>query len=101
MATVQTVLGPVDASELGFTLSHEHVIVSNGQDRQNYPWLYDRQKTLLARGFVPASDVDTATQDLANAQASVRTARAKLDTVGQGRARGVGGIRPWSCLPRS
>jgi phosphotriesterase-related protein len=48
MATVQTVLGPVDASELGFTLSHEHVIVSNGQDRQNYPWLYDRQKTLDA-----------------------------------------------------
>ena len=25
MATVNTVLGPVDTDELGFTLSHEHV----------------------------------------------------------------------------
>ena len=32
--TVQTVLGAIAASELGFTLSHEHIIVSNGQDRQ-------------------------------------------------------------------
>ena len=25
MAQINTVLGPIDASELGFTLSHEHV----------------------------------------------------------------------------
>jgi len=31
-------------------LSHEHIIVSNGEDSQHYPWLYDRQKTLDA-GF--------------------------------------------------
>jgi hypothetical protein len=46
MATVETVLGPVDASRLGNVLSHEHIIVSNGEDWQHYPWLYDRQKTL-------------------------------------------------------
>ena len=28
MATVNTVLGPVEASYLGFTLSHEHVLLS-------------------------------------------------------------------------
>ena len=28
MATVNTVLGPVEASERGFTLSHEHVLLS-------------------------------------------------------------------------
>ena len=28
MATVNTVLGPVDASDRGFTLSHEHVLLS-------------------------------------------------------------------------
>lgn len=46
MPTVQTVLGAIDAGELGFTLSHEHIIVSNGEDSQHYPWLYDRAKTL-------------------------------------------------------
>jgi phosphotriesterase-related protein len=39
MATVQTVLGPVDAASLGFVLSHEHVIT--GQQVQHYPWAYD------------------------------------------------------------
>ncbi len=28
MATVNTVLGPVGTSDLGFTLSHEHVLLS-------------------------------------------------------------------------
>ncbi len=41
MATVETVLGPIEASELGFTLSHEHVMTSNGEDIRHYPWLYD------------------------------------------------------------
>ena len=31
---------------LSLTLSHEHVIVSNGEDSAHYPWLYDRQATL-------------------------------------------------------
>jgi phosphotriesterase-related protein len=46
MAKIPTVLGEIDASELGVTLSHEHIIVSNGEDSAHYPWLYDRQKTL-------------------------------------------------------
>src|SRR5438105_12468330 len=46
MAKIPTVLGEIDGSELGVTLSHEHIIVSNGEDWQHYPWLYDRQKTL-------------------------------------------------------
>ena len=41
MATVETALGPIEASELGFTLSHEHVMTSNGEDIRHYPWLYD------------------------------------------------------------
>ena len=28
MAPVKTVLGPVESSDLGFTLSHEHVLLS-------------------------------------------------------------------------
>lgn len=41
MTTVETVLGPVDASKLGVTLSHEHVLVGMGEDNKHYPWLYD------------------------------------------------------------
>ncbi|HUA40035.1 MAG TPA: phosphotriesterase-related protein [Streptosporangiaceae bacterium] len=37
MALVETVRGPVDVSELGTTLMHEHVFVLNEEVRQNYP----------------------------------------------------------------
>lgn len=45
MATVQTVLGPVDASRLGVTLSHEHVLVGMGEDTRHYPWMFDWEAT--------------------------------------------------------
>ncbi|MBI5949627.1 MAG: phosphotriesterase-related protein [Chloroflexi bacterium] len=41
MATVETVLGPIDAAKLGVTLSHEHVIVGMGEDNHHYPWRFD------------------------------------------------------------
>jgi phosphotriesterase-related protein len=37
MAQVQTVLGPVDSSELGRTYMHEHVFVLTPDVQQNYP----------------------------------------------------------------
>ncbi len=37
MATVNTVLGPVDSHDLGFTLSHEHIVLSAAGMRQTYP----------------------------------------------------------------
>src|SRR6266540_103451 len=43
--TVETVLGTIDAAALGFTLSHEHVLVAMGADNHNYPWLFDWQRT--------------------------------------------------------
>ncbi len=46
MARIETMLGPIDGSQLGFTLSHEHVTVSNGEDSAHYPWLYDRPRTV-------------------------------------------------------
>ena len=45
MTAVETVLGPVDDSELGFVLSHEHVKPGGGLDGLFYPWLYDREAT--------------------------------------------------------
>ena len=43
MATVNTVLGPVEASELGFTLSHEHVLLSAAGVSHTYPGFIDHQ----------------------------------------------------------
>jgi len=43
--TVDTVLGPIDAETLGFTLSHEHVLVAMGADNHHYPWLFDWERT--------------------------------------------------------
>ena len=42
--TVETVRGPVAASELGFTLSHEHVIVGFPGIKQTYPELMDWER---------------------------------------------------------
>ena len=45
MPTVETVLGPIDDTALGFTLSHEHVLVAMGEDNHHYPWLFDWERT--------------------------------------------------------
>ena len=46
MATVSTVLGPVDTSELGFTLSHEHLATGSAGMRHTYPEFFDREGTI-------------------------------------------------------
>tara|TARA_Y100000780_G_C13619577_1_gene391987 strand:- start:114 stop:1067 length:954 start_codon:yes stop_codon:yes gene_type:complete len=42
MATVNTVLGPIDTVNLGFTLSHEHVGTNAAGLRHTYPEIIDR-----------------------------------------------------------
>lgn len=40
MATVPGVLGPIDTSDLGFTLMHEHVLIANPAMRKAFPdWI--------------------------------------------------------------
>ena len=51
MSTVNTVLGPVEASDLGFTLSHEHVLLSAAGMSQTYPGFIDHQ-AVAAEGIV-------------------------------------------------
>ena len=41
MPTVNTVLGPVDTKDLGFTLMHEHIIVMSPGVKENFP-VFDR-----------------------------------------------------------
>jgi len=45
MPTVETVLGPIDATKLGAVLSHEHVLVGFGEDNHHYPWRIDWEAT--------------------------------------------------------
>jgi phosphotriesterase-related protein len=40
------VLGPLDTSKLGFTLSHEHVLISSAGVSQVYPEFIDRENTI-------------------------------------------------------
>ena len=43
---VNTVLGPVPGDRLGFTLGHEHVMISAGGVKENFPFLFDHDATL-------------------------------------------------------
>ena len=42
MPTINTVSGPIDTADLGFTLMHEHIIVESPGVKENFPIL-DRQ----------------------------------------------------------
>jgi phosphotriesterase-related protein len=44
--SINTVLGPVEASDLGFTLVHEHVHTRNPGLRESYPSLFDREQAM-------------------------------------------------------
>lgn len=63
MPAVETVLGPIDDAALGFTLSHEHVLVAMGEDNHYYPWLFDwdrtRANTIRELSEAKAGGVDT------------------------------------------
>ena len=72
LATINSVLGPMDTAELGFTLSHEHVIVTSAGIQQVYPEFIDRDGTIdravgdlkLAYGEGLRSIIDVTTLDL-------------------------------------
>lgn len=46
MATIQTATGPIDSDDLGFTLTHEHVVVGSPPVRQQFPDLFNRSAIL-------------------------------------------------------
>ena len=72
MATINSVLGEIDAADLGFTLSHEHVLVSSAGIQQIYPEFIDRAATIkrgiadlaAARAEGLRSIIDVTTIDL-------------------------------------
>ena len=46
MATVNTVTGPVETGDLGFTLMHEHVIVKSPGVAENFPSVWNRAEEI-------------------------------------------------------
>ncbi len=72
MATINSVLGPMDTSDLGFTLSHEHVVVTSAGIQHVYPEFIDRDGTITratsdftdARQAGLGSIIDVTTLDL-------------------------------------
>lgn len=74
MATIQTALGPIDAADLGFTLSHEHAAMQSPLVRHYYPWLGHRE---LAR--------DGSIRELREAKAGGVDAIVELSTPDLGR----------------
>jgi phosphotriesterase-related protein len=46
MATVQGVLGPIDTSDLGFTLMHEHIMIANWSMRQSFADWVDTEEVI-------------------------------------------------------
>lgn len=63
MPTVETALGPVPADHLGTVLSHEHVLVSMGEDNHHYPWRFDweasRANAIRELSEAKAGGIDT------------------------------------------
>jgi phosphotriesterase-related protein len=70
MTTVSTVTGPVETSDLGFTLMHEHVVVRSPAVVENFPSVWNRAEEIeravtrlrdvLARGVKTIVDCTTA-----------------------------------------
>ena len=46
MPTINSVLGPLDTADMGFTLSHEHVLETSAGIPQVFPQVVDRQATI-------------------------------------------------------
>jgi len=63
VATIQTATGPIDEERLGFTLSHEHIIVGSAGVREAYPFLFDmtrtRERVIRELSEAKAGGVDT------------------------------------------
>ena len=103
MPTVNTVLGPVDADSLGFTLSHEHVLVAMGEDNHHYPWMFDWERTKAntiaelrqAKNGGVDTLIDLTTPDLGRDVAFVRDV-AKAAGINVVAATGI-----WRDVPRS
>ena len=87
MPTVNTVLGPVDVNDLGFTLMHEHIRESSAGVPYTFPELVDREEA-IARGVRILTEasaegvrtyVDVSTMDLGRQVTVFRAVAEQVD----------------------
>ena len=87
MPTVNSVLGPVDVNDLGFTLMHEHVLNSSAGIPQTFPELVDREQA-IARGVAALKEaaaegvrsyIDVTTMDLGRDIGVIRAVAEQVD----------------------
>ena len=66
LAKVNTVLGPLDTSELGFTLAHEHILNSSARIQQVYSERHGKAEiyVMSASGFGQTTLTDNPANDL-------------------------------------
>ena len=86
MAVIQSVLGPLDTQDLGFTLAHEHITVTAPGVYQNYPellgdkpmdWVVEALKEIKSGGV--DTIVDATTLDLGRDVNLLREAAEQTD----------------------
>lgn len=59
VTNVETVRGPLDTKDLGWTLMHEHIFVKNPELEQNYPnpeWDEEAMRSIALSGFQALAD---------------------------------------------
>ena len=87
MSTVNTVMGPIDVGDLGFTLMHEHVRESSAGVPYTFPELFDREDA-IARGVRILTEahaegvrtfVDVTTMDLGRQVMILRAVAEQVD----------------------
>ena len=87
MPTVNSVLGPVDVNDLGFTLMHEHILNSSAGIPQAFPELVDRPQA-IATGVAALKEaaaegvrsyVDVTTMDLGRDIGVLRAVAEQVD----------------------
>ena len=82
MTQIQTVTGPIEHTQLGLTLSHEHLFVTSAGIRANYPWMFNPEAEMAhaivqlneARAAGVRTLIDCSTPDLGREPAMMRAA---------------------------
>jgi len=59
LSTVNTVRGPIDSSELGVTLMHEHIFVLSTEIMQNYPGVWGNEEKRVAEAVARLNELSS------------------------------------------
>jgi len=104
MATVNSVLGPLDTADLGFTLTHEHIVTASAGIKQIFPELFGDPKRLEEQVVATLTEareggvktmIDLSTMDLG------RDIRFIADMARRGGVQIIAATGIWRDIPRA